>query len=170
MKVTITGRKVSLKDVFKEKVEERLAKFNRFFEDDAQAFVTVTVEGGRQTVEITIKNKGMIYRAEETTRDMQYSFDDAADIIMRQITRNKSRLEKRLRKGAFANVEETSEADFNVVKVKTFNVKPMGVDEAILEMNLVGHEFFAFLNDQTNAVNVVYRRKEGGYGLLEPTV
>lgn len=170
MKVTITGRKVSLKDVFKEKVEKRLAKFNRFFEDDAQAFVTVTVEGGRQTVEITIKNKGMIYRAEETTRDMQYSFDDAADSIMRQITRNKSRLEKRLRKGAFENVEETDEADFNVVKVKTFNVKPMGVDEAILEMNLVGHEFFAFLNDQTNAVNVVYRRKEGGYGLLEPTV
>jgi putative sigma-54 modulation protein len=170
MKVTITGRKVSLKDAFKEKVEKRLAKFNRFFEDDAQAFVTVTIEGGRQTVELTIKSKGMIYRAEETTRDMQYSFDDAADSIMRQITRNKSRLEKRLRKGAFENVEETAEADFDVVKTKSFSVKPMSVEEAILEMNLVDHEFFAFLNDQTGGVSIVYRRKEGGYGLLEPMV
>lgn len=172
MKTTITGRKVTLKDAFKEKVEKRLSKFDKFFEEDALAHVTVTVEGERQTVEITIKNKGMLYRAEETTKDMQFSLDNAADSMMRKITRNKGRLEKRLRAGAFEDMPETvSKApEFDVVKVKSFAVKPMNVEEAILEMNLIGHEFFAFLNDQTNTVNVVYRRRVGGYGILEPTL
>ena len=172
MKTTISGRKVALKDAFKERIEKRLGKFDKFFEEDAQAHVTVTVEGERQTVEITIKNKGMFYRAEETTKDMQFSLDNAADSMMRQITRNKARLEKRLRAGAFEDMPETvsNSPEFDVVKVKTFAVKPMNVEEAILQMNLIGHEFFAFLNDQTNTVNVVYRRRVGGYGILEPTL
>lgn len=171
MKTTITGRKITLKDAFKERVEKKLSKFNKFFEEDAQAYVTVTLEAERQTVEITIKNKGMIYRAEETTKDMQFSLDNAVDSIMRQITKNKVRLEKRLRAGAFEDIEPVTAApEFDVVKVKSFAVKPMSVEEAILQMNLIGHEFFAFLNDQTDTVNVVYKRHVGGYGLLEPTL
>ena len=172
MKITITGRKVTLKDAFKERVEKKLGKFQKFFEEDAQAFVTVTVEGERQTVEITIKNKGIIYRSEETTKDMLYSLENAGDSLMRQITRNKNRLEKRLKVGAFEGMTTapTPTSNFDVVKVKTFSVKPMDVEEAILQMNLLGHEFFTFLNDQTNTMNVVYKRREGGYGLLEPTL
>jgi putative sigma-54 modulation protein len=169
LKITITGRKVTLKELFKQRVEKRLEKFSKFFEEDAQAFVTVTLEGDRQTVEVTIKNKGMIYRAEETSRDMLVSFDNAADSLASQITRNKSRLEKRLRKGAFEDEAREPQDEYDVVKTKTFDVKPMNVDEAILEMNMVGHEFYAFLNEQTDGICVVYRRKEGGYGLLEPT-
>lgn len=174
MKITITGRKVTLKDAFKEKVEKKLGKFEKFFEEDAQAHVTVSLEGDRQTVEITIKNKGMFYRSEETTKDMLFSLDNAADNMLHQITRNKSRLEKRLKAGAFEDMPENAgkepETEFEVVKYKTFTVKPMNVEEAILQMNLIGHEFFTFLNDQTNTVNVVYRRREGGYGVLEPVL
>ena len=103
---------------------------------------------------------------------MQYSLDNAADAMMRQITRNKARLEKRLRAGAFENLPETeiNSPDYEVVKVKTFSVKPMNVEEAILQMNLIGHEFYTFLNEQTNTVNVVYRRREGGYGVLDPVL
>lgn len=173
MNITIAGRKVVLKDAFKERVEKKLKKFQKFFDEDAHAFVTVTAEGDRQTVEITIKYKGMIYRSEKTTKDMLFSLEEAADNLFRQITKNKTRLEKRLRVGAFEEVipgDDGAQQAYDVVKVKSFSVKPMNVDEAILQMDLLGHEFFTFLNDQTNTMNIVYRRREGGYGLLEPIV
>ena len=172
MNIAITGRKVNLRDTFKERVQKKLTKFEKFFEDEAQAFVTVTHEGDRFTVELTIRNKGMIYRAEDTSRNMQGSLETAADALMRQINKNKMRLEKRLRVGAFAS-SETEPADmpeYEIVKVKQFTVKPMNVEEAILEMNLQDHTFFAFLNEQSNSMNVVYKRKDGGYGVLEPEV
>lgn len=175
MHVNITGRKTQLKEAFKEKVIKKVGKFDRFFEPDATAFVTVTVESNRQTVEITIKNKGIVFRSEETSPDMSASFDVAIDHILRQIHKNKSRLEKRLRVGAFDAVPEESDVPplevvpkFDVVKVKSFPVKPMDVQEAILQMNLSGHMFFAFLNAESEIVNVVYKRSKGGYGLLEP--
>lgn len=175
MHVNITGRRTQLKDAFKEKVAKKVGKFERFFEPDATAFVTVTVESERQTVEITIKNKGMVFRSEETTPDMSASLDLAVDHILRQIHKNKSRLEKRLRIGAFDSVPETVDVpeivavpSFDVVKVKSFPVKPMDVQEAILQMNLSGHLFFAFLNAETEVVNIVYKRSKGGYGVLEP--
>lgn len=176
MKINITGRKVTLKDAFKERTEKKLIKFSRFFDEDAEANVTVTVERDRQTVEVTIKSRGMIYRAEETTKDMQFSLDAAVDSLMRQINKNKARLEKRLRVGAFdaepvlPEAEEEQEDSFDVVRVKKFTVKPMDVEEAILQMNLLGHEFFTFLNNETDTVNVVYKRHNGSYGLLEPVI
>ncbi len=172
MHITITGRKVTLRDSFKERVNKRLSKFEKFFDDDAQAFVTATLEGDRQTVELTIKSKGMIYRSEETTRNFQASFETAADSLMRQITRNKQRLGKRLRAGAFEPETDAGapEPEFEVVKVKRFTVKPMDVEEAILQMNLQDHEFFTFANEQTGNISVVYRRRDGGYGVLEPEV
>lgn len=171
MKVSIMGRKFTLKDAFKERVENKLKKFERFFDEDAEAFVTVTVEKERQTVELTIKNKGMIYRSEETTKDMVFSFDAAVDSLMRQINKNKSRLAKRLKAGAFENSEEEeSRPSYDVVRVKRFAVKPMDEAEAILQMNLLGHEFFTFLNMQTETINVIYKRHDGSYGILEPVV
>jgi len=171
MKLTITGRKVDLKDIFKNRVEKKLEKFRKFFEEEAQAFVTVSVNKDRQTVEITIKNKGIIYRSEETTRDMQFSLDNAVDSLMRQINKNKARLEKRLREGAFEDIPaEPAETEYEIVKIKTFPVKPMNIEEAILQMNLIGHEFYTFLNEETESMSVVYRRHDGGYGVLEPVL
>jgi putative sigma-54 modulation protein len=171
MKLTITGRKVDLKDIFKNRVEKKLEKFRKFFEEEAQAFVTVSVNKDRQTVEITIKNKGIIYRSEETTRDMQFSLDNAVDNLMRQINKNKARLEKRLREGAFEDIPAgPAETEYEIVKIKTFPVKPMNIEEAILQMNLIGHEFYTFLNEETESMSVVYRRHDGGYGVLEPVL
>ena len=170
MNISITGRKVTLRDTFKERVQKKMAKFEKLFEDEAQAFVTVTHEGDRFTVELTIRNKGMIYRAEDTSRNMQGSLETTTDALMRQINKNKMRLGKRLRAGAFAPSETEEMPEYEIVKVKHFTVKPMNVEEAILQMNLQDHTFFAFLNEQSNSMNVVYKRKDGGYGVLEPEI
>lgn len=172
MKITCTGRKVDLKDSFKDKVAKKLSKFDRFFDEGADARVTVTVERGRQTVEITVSNRGMIYRAEETTKDMLFSLDNAVDSLFRQIERNKTRLVKRMKPGAFETqaLEEAEPESFDVVRVKKFDIKPMDVKEAILQMNLLDHEFYTFLNVDSNRVCVVYRRHDGSYGVLEPNV
>ena len=171
MNITISSRKVTLKNAFKERVEKKLSKFEKYFEDDAQAFVTVSVEKERQTVEITVKSKGMIYRAEETSKDMLVSFDDALSALVRQINKNKTRLEKRLKIGAFEGAAtEEPEANYGEVRRKRFSVKPMNVEEAILQMNLLGHEFFTFLDEESDNVSVVYKRSGGGYGVLEPQI
>lgn len=171
MKITITGRKVNLRDSFKERVEKKLLKFNNFFGDDADANVTVSVGKNYQTVEVTIKDAGgYIYRAEETSLEMEEALDRVVDKIAGQIRKNKTRLEKKLRESdfsVFAAEDEEEETAFNIVKSKHFTVKPMDVEEAILQMNLLGHMFYMFRNMDTNEVNVVYRRKDGDYGLLE---
>lgn len=168
MNITITGRKITIKNAFKERVEKKLNKLDKFFEADAQAYVTVSVEKERQTVEITVKYKGMIFRAEKTTKDMLNSFDLAVDTLVRQINRNKSKLVKRLKEGAFDDEEAVPEEIYGDVRVKRFFVKPMSVEEAILEMNMLDHEFFTFLNEESNSFCVVYKRSGGGYGVLEP--
>ena len=174
MKVTITGRKVSLRDSFKERIEKKLGKFSRIFDENAEAFVTVTLEKNRQTVEVTIRNGGMVFRAEETAFEMEDALDLVIDSLSRQFRKNKTRIGKKLHQPALAAfVEEMGakveeETEFNVVRVKKVPVKPLNVEEAILQMNLLNHEFFMFINDETSAVNVVYRRKDGNYGLLEP--
>lgn len=173
MKITITARKLNLKDSFKERVEKKLSKFNKFFGDDADANVTVTLEKNRQTVEVTIKYLGYIYRAEETAEDMEDALDVVVERLARQIRKNKTRLERRVKTAIdisdFAPIvpEEDDEIKYNVVRSKHFNVKPMDVEEAILQMNLLGHEFYMFRNMETNEINVVYQRKNGDYGLLE---
>ena len=174
MNITITCRKVSIRDSFRERVEKKLSKMDRFFSSDANAFVTVTMEKDRFTVEITIKSQGMIFRAEKTTGEMLDSLEAVTDMLVRQIVKNKSKLESRYRpQGAYADLggmllEEDQEEPYKVVKTKRFGVKPMDIEEAILQMNLMGHEFFMFRNTETDEINVVYRRKDGNYGLLEP--
>ena len=173
MKMTITGRKVTLRPSFTERTEKKLSKLDKFFEDSVTADVTVSMENAnKQRVEITIRTGGLVFRAEEACEDANEAVDRLVDVLLRQIRKNKTRLEKRLRAEAFSDshwdapVEE--ETEFHVVRSKSFPVKPLDVEEAILQMNMVGHEFFMFRNVDTGEINVVYRRKDGNYGLLEP--
>lgn len=175
MRTTIIGRKVGLKDNFKQLAERKLSRFDRIFDEDAQAKVVVTLERNRQTVEITISSRGMMYRAESTEDEMNDALDEVIDALGGQIRRNKTRLGKRLRSSGiediFAdgrNAEEHGEDAYRIVRTKHFNVKPMSLEEAILQMNLIGHQFFMFRNQDSGEINVVYHRKNGDYGLLEP--
>jgi len=177
MKITITGRKVNLRDSFKERVNKKLTKFDKVFGDDAEATVTVTLEKDRKTVEITVRSKGYIYRAEETSSDMDDALDSAVDHLSRQMRKNKTKLSKRIKADSaaqiFAPIEEEGgavdeELDFQIVRSKKFAVMPMSIEEAILQMNMLGHQFYMFRNDFSNEINVVYRRKDGNYGLIEP--
>lgn len=173
MRINITGRKMHLKDSFKERVEKKLSKFDRVFGDDALAQVTVTLEKNYQTVEVTISKPGMICRAEKSAEDKDDALDEVIYVLGRQIRKNKSRLEKRIHSGAIEdviNVEKSSdvEKEYKVVKSKHFPIKPMDVDEAILQMNMIGHQFFIFRKQDTNEINVVYKRKDGNYGIIDP--
>ncbi len=175
MNITIRGRRINLRDSFKERAEKKLKKFERFFDSEADALVTASLERDRFTVEVTIKSLGMIYRSEKTTADLMSSLDSVTDTLFHQIVKNKTRLEAKLRDDAFTKADDSylydydaSEAEYRIVRNKRFVVNPMSVDEAILQMNMLGHEFFMFRNESTDEIGVVYRRKDGNYGLLEP--
>jgi len=176
MKVTIIGRKVNLRDNFKELATKKLSRFNRIFDEDAQAKVVVTLEKNRQTVEITIQNRGIFYRAEDTELEMNDALDQVVSALGRQIRKNKSKLDKAVHTAAidqyiadYAPQEKTDqEEEYKVVRSKHFFVKPLSVEEAILQMNMLGHQFFMFRDERTGEINVVYKRRDGNYGLLEP--
>ena len=175
MKYNIVGRKVNLRDNFKERVYKKLGKFEKIYSEDAEANVKVTLENNRQTVEVTIYDNGMTYRAESTAPEMNDALDAVVDILGGQIRKNKAKLSKKLRADSieqyFAEESDTDvlpEESYTVVKTKNFVVKPLSVEEAILQMNMIGHEFFMFLNSATNQLCVVYKRKDNTYGLLEP--
>lgn len=174
MKISITGRKCQPRDSFKNHAEKKLAKIDKFFGDSAEAKVTVTVEKTSQSVEITINNKGMVFRALERAENMNEALDKCVDTLIRQIRRNKTRVEKKLRDSRFDIIEDEGPVDeetsYELVRNKVVNLKPESVDEAILQMNLVGHQFYVFLNQESNEINVVYKRNDGGYGLIVPEV
>lgn len=172
MKLTIVARKVTMRPSFAEKTQQKLDKLDKFFAKDADCTVTVT-QLPRDTLqmEATVRYGGVVYRAETVNEDANDGVDVLIDLLIRQIRKNKTRLEKRLRSGAFPAgepQEEEAEEEYHVVRRKRFAVRPLDVEEAILQMNLVGHQFFTFLNADTGDVNVVYRRQNGDYGLLEP--
>ena len=170
MTITIIGRKCTPRDSFKEHAEKKLQKIERFFGDSASAKVTATVEKAFQTVEITVMNEGMIFRAQAKAENMNEALDDCVDLLIRQIRKNKTKLEKRLRSGAFDDYAayEDEEPEFELVRTKTISIKPQSVDEAILQMNMLGHQFYVFRNAADGSVSVVYRREDGGYGLIVP--
>lgn len=174
MKITITGRKCSPRDSFREHTEKKLAKIEKFFGPDVEAKVTVTVEKSSQTVEITVNNNGMVFRAQERAENMNEALDKCVDTLIRQIRKNKTRVEKKLRAGNFDAFADDSavaeEVDYELVRSKTVVLKPQSVEEAILQMNLVGHQFYMFLNEEHGDISVVYRRNDGGYGLITPEV
>ena len=176
MKFVFTDKKVNLPNFIHAYAEKKVGKLDRFFKEDATAAITFSVEKERlNKVEITIRSSGTIFRVSESTSDMHASIDAAVTTLERQIRKNKTRLEKRLRDGAIEREikpfqipsDDTGEEEFKVVRNKKFYIAPMSVEEAILQMNLLEHEFFVFRNAEArDAFTVVYRRKNGGYGLI----
>ena len=180
MKYVFTDKKVDLPAKIHAYAEKKVGKLDRFFKEDATAAITFSVEKDRlNKVEITIRSSGTIFRVSESTSDMHASIDAAVTTLERQIRKNKTRLEKRLRQGAFERAvdvaeissfapDEPEEGEYRIVRSKTFPIKPMTRDEAILQMNLLGHSFFAFKDEEAEgAFAVVYLRHDGGYGLIE---
>ena len=174
MKFIVSGKNIEITDALRNRVEKKIGRLEKFFSPGTETQVTLSVEKTRQIVEVTIPFNGIVLRAEESNGDMYTSLDKLVDVLERQIRRNKTRLAKKLHEDAFENenfiVDEyiPEEDDFNIVRSKRFAVKPMDIEEAILQMNLLGHQFFVFSNAKTREVNVVYRRKDGNYGLIEP--
>lgn len=171
MKITIIGRQMNVRDSLKELVEKKLMKFDKFFDKEAEATVTFSRKRDKENLEVTILAAGTIFRAENEEDSFQTALDRTVESIERQIRKNKTRLEKRFRAGAideyFGDDIGEEETDFKI-RTKTFSFKPMSVEEAILQMNLLGHQFYVFENSETGDTCVVYTRKDGAYGLIEP--
>ena len=178
MKFQFSEKEVKLPGNVHAYAEKKVMKLARYFEDTAEALVTFSVEKNRNKVELTVHGAGTWFRASESTSDMFASIDAAVGTIEGQIRKNKTRLARRLRQDAFVRTvqeetsfaPETDEEDLSITKVKQFYFKPMTREEAVLQMNLLGHTFFAFRDeDQGGAFAVVYRRNEGGYGIIDDT-
>ena len=175
MKFQFSEKKVKLPANVHAYAEKKVMKLARYFEEDAEALVVFSVEKNRNKVELTVHGAGTWFRANESTSDMFASIDAAVGTIEGQIRKNKTRLSRRLRQDAFARtaqeetsfVPEVAEEDLSIVRVKTFRFQPMSREEAVLQMNLLEHNFFAFRDaDNGNVFAVVYRRNDGGYGLI----
>ena len=174
MKFMYSGKDVC-SDSLKERAEKKLSKLERYFSQEPEVFVRFKQQrGGRNIAEITMSVNGLILRAEENSNDMYLSVDRAVDKLESQIRRYRTKMGKQLREAraeepAFEPEEPAyEEASFDVVRTKRFAVKPMDVDDAITQMELLGHNFFLFLNAENNSMNVLYRRNDGTYGLLVP--
>lgn len=176
MKVNILGKNIEVTDGLRNAVEKKLSKLDKFFEDEQEAFVTLSVQKARQIIEVTIRFNGVLLRSEEANADMYAAIDIVSDKLERQIVKHKSRLERKYHVNVplkYKNIpayeyaaDEVKEP--KIVKTKRFAVKPMSAEEAVLQMDLLGHDFFVYSNDKSGEVNVVYKRKDGNYGLIEP--
>lgn len=174
MKFQFSEKKVKLPENVHAYAEKKVMKLARFFEEDAEALIVFSVEKDRNKVELTVHGAGTWFRASESTSDMFASIDAAVSTIEGQIRKNKTRLARRLRQDAFSRtVEETSfaeqpEEELNIVRSKKFYFKPMTREEAVMQMNLLEHNFFAFRDeDNGGSFAIVYRRNDGGYGLID---
>lgn len=179
MKFVFTDKKVNIPNYIHNYAEKKVGKLDRYFKEDATAAITFSIEKDRNQVEVTIRSSGTIFRVSESSSDMRASIDAAVASLERQFRKNKSRLEKRLRQGAFERTIDEAEVasfvpdgpeegEYRIVRTKTFPIKPMTQEEAILQMNLLGHSFFAFRDeDADGAFAVVYCRNDGDYGLIE---
>jgi len=171
MKIKFIARRYDLTDDVKERFQKKLSKLDRFFPTDTEAVVSLYEEKVGERVEITIRNGSTIFRAEQTDKDVACALDDSMDVLERQIRRNRTRLEKRKQISREAYMDfapEDAEEEIKISKVKHFELEPMSVEEAVLQMNLLSHEFFLFKNSDTGLLNVVYKRKNNDYGVIEP--
>ncbi len=176
MKFTIIGRKIEVTPAIREYVEKKLSKLDKFFKDESEARVVLGTIKDNEYIEASIYASGMIYRAEVSDNDIMAAIDKIVDVIERQIRKNKTRLAKKLKKDSTLDntllsgssyTEGEDKKEFEVVKTKRFIIKPMSVEEAILQMNLLGHSFFIFKNMDSNEVNIVYKRKDKKYAVIE---
>ena len=173
MRYLITGKNLEVTPRLREAVEEKIGKLERYFSSDTEAIITMSVEKERQKIEVTIPVKGSIIRAEQESSDMYVSIDLVEEIIERQLKKYKTRIiDKKQSATAFSDLflseEDEEESEIRIQKVKRFAMKPMDAEEACVQMELLGHNFFVFLNADTDQVNVVYKRKGNTYGLIEP--
>ena len=173
MRFTITGRNIEVTQWLREAVEDKLGKLDRFFAPATEAVVRLSVQKDIQKIEVTIPVKGHIIRAEESSSDMYVSIDLVEEILERQLKKYKNKLIDKKQSApsfseAFLQEDASAEEEIQIVKSKKFAVKPMDPEEACVQMELLGHNFYVFLNADTEEVNVVYKRKGGTYGLIEP--
>lgn len=174
MVVTVNGKNIEVTDALREYAEKKVSKIAKFFEKSPRgAQVTLSTERGKHIVEITIQVDGLLLRGEEKTGDMYGSIDGSIDKIERQIRKYKTRINRKFREDnqivanlAPAPQEEAGEPQ--IKRTKRFAMKPMTVEEAVMQMDLLAHDFYVFTNGETDQVNVVYKRKDGHYGLIEP--
>jgi len=173
MRYTITGRNIEVTSGLRSTIEEKLGKLERYFNPDTEAVVTLSVQKEQHKIEVTIPVKGSIIRAEQSSSDMYVSIDLVEEIIERQIKKYKKKLiDKKQSAQSFSDLfiseEYNHDDEINIVKTKRFAVKPMDPEEACVQMELLGHSFYVFLNADTEEVNVVYKRNNSTYGLIEP--
>ena len=172
MRVTVIGKNIDVTPALREIVEKKISKLDRYFKPNVAARATLTVQKNSQIFEVTIPFNGVILRCEESTDDMYKSIDLVQAKLERQIRKQRTKLQRRNNESLrFSNFDEVALEDDDqgeIVKVKKFNIKPMSTEEAILQMELVEHNFFVFKDSDTDNVNVIYKRKDGNYGLLEP--
>ncbi|MCQ2530995.1 MAG: ribosome-associated translation inhibitor RaiA [Lachnospiraceae bacterium] len=173
MKYTITGRNIEITESLRDAIQEKLGKLERFFSQDAEAHVTLSVEKSRQKIEVTIPVKGGLIRAEQTSSDMYVSIDLVEEAIESQLKKYKNKIidkyqDKKNFSKEYIEQEYEDEDEIKIVKTKHFDFKPMDPEEACMQMELLGHDFFVFTNADTDQINVVYKRKNNTYGLIEP--
>lgn len=175
MKLNFTGKNMEITDALRDVTEKKLGKLDKYFQKDIEGNVTFSSEKNRKIIEVTINLPGTIIRAEESTDDMYASIDKTVDVLERQIRKHKTKLQKRYQNNEtirFENVlplpmEDDSEKP-KLVRKKKFGLKPMSSEEAILQMELLRHNFYVFLDSDNEGVSIVYKRKDGNYGLIEP--
>lgn len=170
MKITTTGKNIVVSEKIQDELEKRFSKIGKLFAEDIQAKVVMHPEKSKVKVEATIATKGTLFRAEDVEQDIFDAIDNVAEKLLTQMSKYKKKLIKRSQSKEslrFEMLPELPEEETNIVKTKKFALTPMTTDEAILQMELLQHNFFVFLNENTGAVNVVYRRNDADYGLLE---
>ena len=174
MKFIYASKDMAVSDSLKSRAERKLSKLERYFREEPEATIRFKVQkGARNIAEVTVNAGGVMLRAEESSNDMYLSIDRAADKLESQIRRHRTKLEKRIRSAELepiADIPAYEEQNYDIVRVKKFSVKPMGIEDAITQMELLGHDFFLFLNEDNDSMNVLYRRHDGSYGLLQPDI
>ena len=174
LRITITGRNIELTEGLKAAVEEKLSKLEKFFAPDTNVFVTLSVEKERQKIEVTIPIKGHVIRSEQSSNDMYVSIDLVEEVIERQLRKYRTKLaSKKMNVAdnfneAFIDSDADEDEEIKIVRTKRFGMKPMYPEDACVQMELTGHDFFVFRNAETDEVNVVYKRKGNTFGLIEP--
>lgn len=176
MKIILSGKNIEIGDSLRKQADKKIRKIEKYFKPNVDAQVTLSTEGYRHIVEVTIPFDGVVIRAEESTDDMYTSLDRVIEKLEKQIHKHRTKLEKKLKEGAFkfdgeafvSGAVQAEESKGRIIRNKRFVIKPMTEEEALTQMDLLGHSFFVFLNAETNEVNVLYKRKDGNYGLIEP--
>ena len=173
MNLVISGKNLDITEGLRSAIEEKIGKLERYFTDTTEVHVTLSTEKNRQKIEITIPMKGSIIRAEEVSSDMYVSIDLVEEVIERQLRKYKNKLIDKEQNAAhlsqsFIEADKFEDEDIQIIRTKKFAMKPMDPEEACVQMELIGHNFFVFRNSETDEVNVVYKRKGNTYGLIEP--